>query len=68
MKINQKVLVDGNAVLTGQVVGFGHQVNTRTNDVRPVVLVMLDKGFYSPDESVFVSVMCVHPDNIRTVD
>lgn len=47
---------------TGTVVGYAHKRE------EPMVLVELDQGFYNADETIFVSVLLVHPTSITPID
>lgn len=61
MKADQRVSlldVDGTQIgVTGTITGMGHMLET--GDTRPIYIVQLDNGFYSPDKKVYISVMVV---------
>lgn len=59
-KLDSKVELFGNS-RTGYVVGYAYMRET------PMVLVELDQGFYNNDETIYVSVLLVHPESIRLI-
>lgn len=81
MNIGTRVLIGDIDVIvgnpTGTVSGHGHFTPERWFDdekerwvepvIRPVILVTLDVGFYSPDKSAFVTVLTCDPANVHRI-
>lgn len=60
--INLSGIVSTNSDKTGRVVGYAHKREV------PMILMELDQGFYNKDETIYVSVLLVHPESIRPID
>lgn len=60
MKNGTKVIVMGNPDITGEIAGTATEVAGPY--LLPLVLVSLDKGFYNPEQTMFVRVIVAHPD------
>lgn len=78
MNIGTRVLIDDvePRAGVGVVAGFGHCMTTGGYDdddrwvaptIQPTLLVRLYRGFYSPQEDIFIDVLAVHPDNAKEI-
>lgn len=62
IKVNVVDTDDRRNNILGTITGYG----TLTADgTRPVYLVALNHGFYSPDKLAYIKVIVVHPDNVE---
>lgn len=59
--LGTKVVVDNNDTLTGMITGYG------VENGQFFYIVKLEKGFWSKDETQFVSKFIVHSDNVVTI-
>lgn len=48
----------------GSVVGTATEI-TDAGNIKPLVLVKLDEGFYNPTKTIFTSLVVVHSSNIQ---
>jgi hypothetical protein len=66
IKLGERVIDRNNPpAFAGKVVGFGNWIH-EDNLVTPIVLVQMNDGFYNPNANIYVGVLPVHPDSIRS--
>lgn len=52
---------------TGKVVGYGSELSSTNTTMHAMYLIEINEGFWNLDQSVFVSTLVVHPDNVAAV-
>ena len=66
MKIGDRVGLTGKANRWGKVIGSGSLV--AYGEIRNVLLVELDKGFYDPTETCYVTILTCDESNLYLLD